>query len=356
MALAGLLNFIRAPAYPLWFVAIIASEYGIYCALAALTVFAWRPAYWEWLAAAILFLTPLLRAVPLAAKLPAQLRAAFGPTEIAASARQRPLDALALLSIASIPKLPLETVVYAPPDLTMDLYGARRGAEKPVLLVVHGGSWSSGNREDLAPLHRYLAARGYLVASIDYRLAKVARFPAPVEDVQAAITYLKLHAKELGFDGKHLVLMGRSAGGQVALAAAYAIHDPVIKGVISFYAPADMEFAFTHPSSPLVMNSRRVLMNYIGSDRLEDYRKASPVALAGPDSPPTLLIHGDMDALVWNVHAIHLTQRLHELGRPVYFLRLPWATHGADYVFKGPSGQLSTYAIERFLAATMNQR
>ena len=77
------------------------------------------------------------------------------------------------------------------------------------------------------------------MASIDYRLAPGAVFPAPRDDVFAAIAYLKDHAKEIGLDKDRLILLGRSAGGQIALSAAYAEKEPGIKGVIVFYAPND---------------------------------------------------------------------------------------------------------------------
>jgi acetyl esterase/lipase len=67
-----------------------------------------------------------------------------------------------------------------------------------------------------------------------------------------------------------------------------------------------------------------------------------------------LVIHGVRDELVWVVHSDRLSQRLSAAGRPYLYLRLPWATHGCDANFQGPSGQLSLYAIERFLAAVLS--
>jgi acetyl esterase/lipase len=356
VALLSLLTVFRAPAYPLWIVAIFVSEYGHIFAPICLGIFFWKPSHLSWLIAGIFFAVPLVRAVSLASALPAQLQAAYGPTTIRPGQRTRPLVFKELFTGIPVAPMLVRTTVYAAPNglpLKMDLYGVRPGASQPALLVIHGGSWAEGTRDQLPTLNHYLAARGVLVAAIDYRLARVAHFPAPIEDVRAAIAYLKSHANELGFDGRNVVLLGRSAGGQIALYSAYTLHDPAIRGVIGFYAPADMEFAFLHPSNPLVMDSPRVLRNYVGSDRLEDFRRASAVQTAGPDAPPTLLIHGNPDSLVWITHSEHLKEKLRALGRRVYFLRLPWATHGADYIFNGPSGQLSTYAIERFLAAVV---
>ena len=75
-------------------------------------------------------------------------------------------------------------------------------------MFFYGGSWQSGNRGELPALNRYLTARGYIVASIDYRLAPQAIFPAQRDDVFSAIAYLKNHAAEIGLDKDRLVLLG----------------------------------------------------------------------------------------------------------------------------------------------------
>jgi len=87
------------------------------------------------------------------------------------------------------------------------------------------------------------------------------------------------------------------------------------------------------------------------------YAAASPIRHAGPHSPPTLLIHGRRDTLVAPIQSDMLHKRLSQAGAQSMLLRLPWAEHGCDVNFSGPSGQVSTYAIERFLAAvTTNER
>src|SRR5262249_24554280 len=141
-------------------------------------------------------------------------------------------------------------------SLSMDLYQPSHSHKRlPVVLEVHSGSWQSGDRAEFPALSRYLAARGYVVASVDYRLAPQAIFPAQRDDIFSAIRYLKNHSTDLGLDKDRFVLLGRSAGGQLALSAAYAEKDPVIKGVIVFYAPNDLVWAYSVPANPLIMNS-----------------------------------------------------------------------------------------------------
>jgi dipeptidyl aminopeptidase/acylaminoacyl peptidase len=86
------------------------------------------------------------------------------------------------------------------------------------------------------------------------------------------------------------------------------------------------------------------------------YESASAQLLARPDSPPTLLVHGELDTLAWVKHSERLSGRLQELDVPHYFLRLPWATHAFDFNLDGPGGQLEGYALEWFLAAAVGPR
>ena len=80
------------------------------------------------------------------------------------------------------------------------------------------------------------------------------------EDIHNAISYLCKHADELNIlIPINFVLLGRSAGAQIALLAAYTLHDPHVKGVIDFYGPADMVWGYSIPSNPLIMDSRKVM-------------------------------------------------------------------------------------------------
>lgn len=368
----SLLTIFKAPAKPLWYVAIGVTEWGHWLAILSLMLAVtswhlarrWGVSSWLAIGAALLYLTPLLRATKVAHSLSAQLVSCFGsvaPLENPeARSRPRPLNFLDLFKGIASPPVRISTRIYADPyehPLSLDLYepvAHTPGRELcPAVIVVHGGSWQSGDRGDFQALDRYLAARGYLVASIDYRLVPEAAFPSQTEDVFAAITYLKDHAKELNFDKERLVLLGRSAGGQIALAAAYAQKDAAIKGVIAFYTPSDLVWGYAHPTNPLIMNSKRVIENYLGgapSHIPGRYEAASPLYVVNKTTPATLMIHGGRDELVSPEHDERLSKRLAEAGRPYFYLALPWATHGCDANFSGPCGQLSTYAVERFLA------
>jgi acetyl esterase/lipase len=360
----ALLAALPAPTYLLWQAAIVATEWGH--ALAVLALAAALPGWRRsragavggalGLSAALLAFTPLARALGPARALPARLEAAFGaaPRQLG---RPAPLVAAQLVTGVPYSASSPRRIVYsstADGELALDFYQPRGLSAAPVALVIHGGSWQSGDSTQLAPLNSYLAAQGYAVAAINYRLAPRWRFPAARNDALAAIAYLKAHASELGLDPARFVLIGRSAGGQIALITAYTAADPAIRGVVSLYAPADMVFGYENPSNPLVIDSRGVLEAYLGgtpSTAPANYAAASPIGFVAGDTPPTLVIHGARDELVTLRQSERLAARLAEAGRPQLLLTLPWATHGADFNFSGPFGQLSTYAIEHFVAA-----
>ena len=380
----GLLAVIEAPTHFLWIVAIGATEWGYWLVPIALAcaLFPLRHRFSGEanvrrrgadrlgpvlaLVGALLLLSPVLRALLAAEQLEQNLAAAFplGPAPSSgaslASTGGRPLQFMHLLSGVAQEPVQQSSLVYAAPEgepLRLDLYrSANFSSPAPAVIVVHGGSWQSGDRNQLADLNRHLASRGYAVAAVGYRFAPRWPFPAAREDVQAALAYLKAHASELGIDPRRFVLLGRSAGGQLALLVAYQASDPTIRGAIGFYAPTDLRYSYEHPGNPLVLDSRAVLTAYLGGNpgqKPDLYAAASPLNFVGAGTPPTLLIHGGRDELVRPIHSERLAARLAQAGRPVFFLSLPWATHGCDANLHGPCGQLSTYAIERFLESVM---
>ena len=316
--------------------------------------------------AAACFLTPLVRALPIARVLPLRLVDQFGPAaarpraESDASPRPRPIDPLALFGGIGLPAIDVATIAYAQRGarvLSLDLYRHPRPADAPpapAVIVVHGGGWQSGSRTDLPELNAYLAARGFLVAVPEYRLAPDDPFPAAFDDLRAAIDFVRGRARQWGADGDGVVLIGRSAGAQLALLAAYTAEVNAVRGVVSIYGPADLQFAWEHPGNPRVYDGLGALERYLGgppSAAGAAYRDASPYHLVGERTPPTLLIHGRRDDVVRVEQSRRLDARLAEAGRRHMLLELPWARHGCDFTLAGPCGQLSVYAIERFLAA-----
>lgn len=311
-------------------------------------------------------LRPVYSAYWLSENLPAELTVAFGgktpPDTVFEFSR--------LYSRGRMPRAAMTTEVFSRPqgvELPLDFYApvrrsissspvvAPRGA--PCIVMIHGGGWDGGDSTELAGWDARWASRGYAVAAINYRLAPNAIWPAQREDVLAAIAWLKANAARLGLDPTRIVLIGRSAGGQLAAAVGYGARDPAIRGVVALYAPQDMPFVWSVSREDDALNSAKLMRQYFGGpltdQNRELYVSASGQWLARADSPPTLLIHGQLDTLSWDRHSERLAVRLAELGVPHYYLHLPWATHGFDYNPDGPGGQLADYAIDRFLTMVM---
>jgi acetyl esterase/lipase len=253
------------------------------------------------------------------------------------------------------PAVSAEVVPFAEHDgdpLSFHFYRAVAQSAAPCVIVLHTGGWNGGSWDEFQAFNSHLARRGYAVAVVDYRLAPRWQWPAQRDDVLDAVRVLRERAAEFGVDPTRFVLLGRSAGGQIAEAVGYGSEFTGLRGVIAFYAPADMFLAFEYARSDDILNSLKLLRDYLGGDpaeRAEVYRNASGIGLVNSASPPTLLLHGRRDELVWFRQSERLAARLTAAGVPNSLIALDWATHAFDYNPHGPGGQLSTRAVDHFL-------
>lgn len=299
---------------------------------------------------------PLLRAMFYAVDLNERFDTAFGDS--ASEQHSRPVISLPRLFMvwpASLRRA--ERRVFSKTDdyeLTLDLFRPPNPSQKgdPCIVVVHGGSWTHGSSREFGSLSPHLAAQGYVVVGINYRKADKHPFPAARNDLRSAIDYVKDNAADLGVDKDRIALLGRSAGGQLALLVAYDQEDPDIRGVVSFYAPTDMVYGFNDPTDPRVIDTPETLSLYLRGtphNAREVYDAASPISFVRQDSPRTLLLHGSHDEMVHIAQSDRLANQLQTHLAPHLYIRLPWATHGFDHNLWGPGGQISTYTVERFL-------
>jgi acetyl esterase/lipase len=346
----------------LWRISVGVTEYGHFLALIIILPFmipGWSTGIGRFsfaiaFCAFLLSLSPVIRAVFVAKKLPEELFAAFGKVSIS----DTPLSLKKLFFGTYYKRIKCETLKYASADsvdLMLDIYKDPAVKEaSPCVMIVHGGAWEGGDSKQLEALNHYLAGKGYIVAAVNYRLAPEHKAPAAWEDVKKAISFLKNVAFKYSINPDCFVVLGRSAGGQIALMASYTMHDPSVKGAIAFYTPADMVWGYAMPGNPWILDSRRVLENYLGGtyqDIPENYHQATPLEYVNTDTPPTLMIHGKKDEMVAYEHNLRLKKILDPSGVKNVIVTLPWATHGLDYNFSGPGGQLSTYSVEYFLKA-----
>ena len=384
----SLLTVLRAGNVLVWKAAIVAGEFGHFLGLLALVFFCFIVAHGfvvegerrhlvvsgiaalMTLGAGGLFFSPAVFATMIAQRLPGKLEKAFGQKP---SSRQVFDQRRMFLPFGQEARGEVTTHVFAHAGaadaLKLDLYRGPRveRAEshpklgpkggKPCVVVIHGGGWDSGDRTQLAGFNHWLASEGYVVAAISYRLAPKHRWPAQREDTELAIKWLKAHASDFGIDANRLVLMGRSAGAQIASAVGYGVKDPAIRGVIGLYGVYDMEFVWSISRADDVLNSVKLMNQYLGGGPTTKnqvaYDSASAQGLVrGPEqTPPTLLMHGTIDTLCWVKHSQRLAQSLTKAEVPNVMVELPWAVHAFDFNLDGPGGQLTTYATREFLAA-----
>lgn len=205
-------------------------------------------------------------------------------------------------------------VVFAEPDgqpLRLDIATPAGGEMRPAIVLIHGGGWRQGARADDRELMGRLAARGFVVVSVDYRLTDQARWPAQIQDVQAALRWLVTHAKAYGIDAERIAVMGESAGAHLSLMAAVLPHDERtpfrIRAVGNLFGFTD----FTQVEN--VVQARSAIEALVGG-RLEDkeqrLKQVSPVTYVDRGDPPVFTLHGREDTLVPVIHAETLHEKL----------------------------------------------
>ena len=357
--LLSLLTVFRAPTNFLWYVSILVTEFCWVFFFVVVFLLFWRmgESKYSIISLIIGLLSLILCSVPVvgALRIAGRIKNLFPDVtgSVINKAISSPYNPVRMITGLNAKKVSYKTFTYdSINQLTLDFYHSSSTEKRPCVIVVHGGSWAGGDSQQLPELNSFLAKNGYHVATINYRLAPQYKYPAPLEDLKTAINYLRSNAAKLSIDTSNFALLGRSAGGQIVLAAAYHFNDPAIKGVISFYGPADMVWGYANPTNPLVLNSRKVMEDYLGGtyqDVPKQYINSSATEVAHVNSPPALLIYGENDPLVSHLHGLRLDKKLDSLQVKHYDLYLPWATHGFDYTLNGPAGQLSTWSVMRFL-------
>jgi len=300
-------------------------------------------------------------------------------------------------------------------QLLCDIWQPREGVEPSgtAIVYLHGSAWYILDKDVLTcPLFRHLAAQGHVVMDVAYRLCPETNIVGMVGDARRAVAWIKANASRFGVHPGRVVLAGASAGGHVALLAAYGPDDARLTpeevqgtdlsamAVVSYYGVPDLraydEYATAlladgpeqpsvakerQPASPLAATITRWLLgraltaeqspplpphpqmmrDLVGGQPNEVpgmYDLASPIHHVRAGSPPSLLFHGEHDSLVPVTSARRLQQTLAAAGAPAVYVEYPRTEHGFDLLYPpllGPAGQSALYDLERFLVCVASR-
>lgn len=227
--------------------------------------------------------------------------------------------------------------------LKLDLYLPASGTPAGLIVWVHGGAWRAGSRSSV-DLKR-MVDRGWSIASVDYRLSEMARFPAQIHDIKAAIRFLRAHAKDYGYPADKFIISGSSAGGHLAALVGVSNGEKALEGdegefvkesssvqaIVDLYGASNLTTILAQ-STPHGLEVRKPALDLLlggQPDAKPDLaRLASPVFHVDPTDPPLLLFHGDQDPQMPINQAHELQGAYEKAGLRVEFKVLHGSGHG----------------------------
>ncbi|WP_373546647.1 alpha/beta hydrolase [Chamaesiphon sp.] len=278
------------------------------------------------------------------------------PPSLTDKMRSQPLIISDIWGGISSPKVRVDRdILFANPDgvpLTLNIYRPAQVGNYPAIVSIYGGAWQRGNPDSDDTFNRYIAAQGYVVWAISYRHAPTYHFPIQIEDVRQALTYIQ-HAADTETNLDRVAMIGRSAGAQLAMLAAYQDPPFPIRALVNYYGPVNLTAGYEDVPTPDPIESRATLRAFLGGTPQtvpKLYRQASPINAVKSALPASLLIYGGKDHIIESKYGSYLAQQLRSAGNQAVFIEIPWADHAFDAVFSGISNQLALYYTERFLA------
>jgi len=257
-------------------------------------------------------------------------------------------------------------VVYATVDgkpLALDVH-LPAGVRRPSLLVfVHGGAWTTGSK---AQYPAFLVARGFAVASLDFRSSNEARFPADVHDIKAGIRYLRAKAKDYGYRADRIGIVGASSGGHLAALIGvtngvkelegtegeYLGESSSVQAAVSYFGATDLTTILSQSTPAGLAVRAPALERLLGAapDVAQDLaRLASPVFHVDREDPPILLLHGDQDTQMPVNQVLEMQWAYENVGRQADVMILHGVDHVAPPFFDGAPVDRVVSFLERAL-------
>jgi acetyl esterase/lipase len=223
--------------------------------------------------------------------------------------------------------------------LQLDLARPGTSGPHPLVLLLHGGGWEAGDRRDMHDDMLELAARGYVAATVSYRLTRAPRnvFPAAVSDVRCAVRWLRARADGFAIDPARVGVLGFSAGAHLASMLGTTSTDAALDGACDATGPAAVQAVVSvagpqdlRVNGPYTAEQARLVTNFLGvfpGDAPAVAERASPIAHVSAGAAPFLLVHGTDDGLVPVNHARRMEASLRRAGVSATLLELPGVGH-----------------------------
>lgn len=236
-----------------------------------------------------------------------------------------------------------ENVTYKRIDSTslkLDIYHPRADTTEtfPAVLLIHGGGWVSGSRENQRPMAQQLAEHGYVGIAVSYRLSREAPYPAAVHDLKDALKWIRQHAPHYRIDRDNLVVLGASAGAQLATLIGVTSHTAVFETPAGASTPVqaivniDGIVSFIHPEAQ-ESSIAGLWLGGLEHENPKNWREASPLEYVGKDTPPTLFInssqprfHAGRDDMIKILDSLGTYHEVHSIADTPhsFWLVHPW--------------------------------
>ncbi len=230
--------------------------------------------------------------------------------------------------------------------LKADVYSPKKGKNHPAVLLIHGGGWVSGSKENQQTMGQHLAKNGYVAVVTNYRLSREAKFPAAVHDLKIALAWMRKNASKFGINPDKIAVLGTSAGAQLAtllgvtsgnkkfLEEAYKNHDQVqaivnIDGIVSFIHPEAEESEIAG-----------LWLGGLQNENPQNWKVASPLEYVDKNTPPTLFInsaqprfHAGRDDMLKILEKHQIYAEVHTIAETPhsFWLMQPWFKKTLNY-------------------------